>query len=132
MTVEKPIPETHPSSQEFWDRLTEGELCIQVCEDCGTKVFPPRKYCIECYSEAWHYEPVSGTGTVYGYTIIHRASSREYDVPVVSAIVELDEGPRVMGHVACEPDDIQCGAAVVFDPSNLSDSDVRVTFQLDQ
>lgn len=131
MTVEKSIPETDPSVQEFWNRLTEGELCIQVCEDCAAKVFPPRKYCIECYSDNWQFEAVSGNATVYGYTVIHRASSREYDVPVVSAIVELEEGPRVMGRVACEPNEISCGDDVIFDPSNLSESDVRVTFQLD-
>lgn len=131
MTKEKPIPETVPSAQEFWDRLTEGELCIQVCEDCSAKTFPPRKFCIECYSENWQFEPVSGDGSVYGYTVIHRASSREYDVPVVSAIVELNEGPRVMGKVACEPDNISCGDDVVLDPSNLSESDVRVTFRLE-
>ena len=130
MATEKEVPEVQPAAEEFWDRLTDGEFCVQACEDCGERVFPPRKYCINCYSANWHYEPVAGEGTVYGYTVIHRASSREYDTPVVSAIVELEEGPRVMGRVDCDPDEIETGAAVSLDPTNLSESDVRLTFRL--
>jgi hypothetical protein len=130
MTAEKPVPETHPSTAEFWDRLTDGEFCIQACDDCGEVGFPPRRYCVHCYSQNWHFEAIDGGGTVYGYTVIHRASDEKYDTPVVSAVVELEEGPRVMGRVDCDPSEVTTGAPVRLDPSNLSDSDVRVTFEL--
>jgi len=130
MVAEKSVPEVQPAAEGFWEHLQNGEFCIQFCDDCGEVVFPPRKYCIHCYSSDWHYEPIDGQGTVYGYTIIHRASSQDYETPVVSAIIELEEGPRVMGQVACDPDNIKTGHPVELDPSNLSESDVRLTFRL--
>ena len=132
MVGKKPIPETTPTTEEYWNRLSNGELCVQQCNDCGELTLPPRICCIECYSEDWDYVPVAGSGDVYGYSIIHRPSSDEFEAPVVSAIVELTEGPQIMGRVACDPDEISVGTPVELDPGNLSDDDVRVTFRLSE
>lgn len=129
MVQKKPIPETTRVTEEYWTRLSNGELTVQHCNDCGHLTFPPRLYCVECYSENWEYSPVEGIGDIYGYSIIHRPSSREYEIPVVSGIVELEEGPRIMGRIDCDPAVIEVGMRVELDPSNLSGDDVRVTFK---
>ena len=68
---------------------------------------------------------------MYGYTHVHRpARAFEADAPVLSAIVTLDEGPRLMGRVADDPAAIEVGSRVRLDPSALSSQNVRLTFEL--
>jgi uncharacterized OB-fold protein len=62
---------------------------------------------------------VSGKGTVYTFTIVHRSGVPGFrdSLPYVIAYVELEEGPRVMTNiVGIEPDQITVGlpVSVVF------------------
>lgn len=133
MAVKKPVPDINSDhEQEFWNRVTNGELCVQHCHACGENNCPPRLVCPDCYSSDWEFQEIDGIGTVYGYTVIHRPSTPDFEdeLPIVSAIVEVTEGPRIMGKVDCDPDDIETGTPVQLDPSNLNDDDVRITFEL--
>ncbi len=52
----------------------------------------------------------SGRGTVYSFTVIRQNYSRPFRdwIPYVVALVDLEEGPRVMTNIVdCEPDDVQ-------------------------
>lgn len=133
MPAKKPVPDVQSEhEQEFWDRMVDGEVCVQHCNDCGENVYPPRLRCPDCLSSDVNYQEISGKGTVRGYTIIHRPSLPKFqdEVPIVSAIVRLPEGPSMMGHVKCDPDQITAGDEVVVDTSNLGTDDVRLTFEL--
>lgn len=134
MGVKKPIPESgSPFEDEYWQLLTDGKLGVQHCTDCGQNAHPPRGRCPVCYSENWEFHIATGEGTVYGYTEIHRPAHPKFDseLPIVSAIIELREGPRIMATIDCTMEDIEVGTAVKLDPSNLSEEDVRLHFKVD-
>lgn len=42
---------------------------------------------------------VSGTGTIYSMTTVARQLLPDFEVPYVVAIVELDEGPKLLTNV---------------------------------
>lgn len=132
MPTNKPIPSTTTDHERrYWERVAEGDVCIVRCHACGAVSHPPRRYCPVCYADDWSFEPIEGTGTVYGYTCIHRPSRRfETDAPIVSAVIELIEGPRLMGRVACDVTAIEVGSRVRLDTSVLSENNVRLTFEL--
>jgi uncharacterized OB-fold protein len=58
---------------------------------------------------------MSGRGTVHTFTVVHRAMDpRAFPAPYVLAVVELDEGPRMLTNVVnVEPDDVRIGMPVV-------------------
>jgi len=91
------------------------------CKKCGALNFPPRKICIKCGKPAEFEEvKLSGRGKVYSYTIIERGSTvfehaEEARVggafPV--ALVELEEGVRVLGQLTdCDPSEVKLGMEV--------------------
>ena len=71
-------------------------LVGEVCEHCGSKIFPPRDVCPECAEEAKTLYQFSGKGEVYSYTTVYDApEGYEEQAPYTVAIVKLDEGPLV-------------------------------------
>lgn len=96
----KPIPLPDPETQPFWDAAADGVLKIQRCADCGRHNFYPRLVCPSCMSEAMVWQPVSGRARIYSLTVVHRAGPafRE-DLPYVVALVDLEEGPRMMTRI---------------------------------
>ena len=65
----KPIPETQPWSEKFWEGTKQGKLLIQVCKDCKSKIFYPRKFCPECWSGNLDWIEASGKAT--DFNILH-------------------------------------------------------------
>jgi uncharacterized protein len=99
-TWERPLPAPDPVSEGFWSAAAEGRLLIQHCQECGERQFYPRAVCVACGSEP-EWEEASGRGTVHTFTIIRQNGARPFrdELPYVVAIVELAEGPRMMGNV---------------------------------
>ena len=96
----KPTPET----QHFWDGTQAGELRLQRCDACANVYFPPRPFCPQCASQQVSVIRASGRATLYSYVINHRpAPGFEDDAPYAIAVVELDEGPRMMTSIVGLP-----------------------------
>lgn len=78
-----------------------GRLHLQRCADCGTWRHPPRFRCAACGSDAVAWEPVSGRGRVFTWTVTHRPVDPAFaaEVPYAVVVVELEEGPRVVGNL---------------------------------
>jgi uncharacterized OB-fold protein len=91
-----------PLSAPFLDGLARGELRYQTCLACATPQTLARYACRNCGSTRLEWRSASGRGTVYATTVVTRAPSEEFRAlaPYTLAIVELDEGPRLMGHAA--------------------------------
>lgn len=108
MAYTKALPKATPETQEFWDGLKRHELRIQKCQDCNQFYFFPRPFCPHegCRSSNVEWETVSGKGKLHTYVISHRGFGPwAEDTPYVIAVVELDEGPRMMTNlVDVEPD----------------------------
>jgi len=116
----KPLPRIDEESRGWWEALGRQELSVQRCRDCGTVRLPPRAVCPACLSSQVAWERASGRATVYSFTVTHQNQAPGFrdELPYVLAIVELDEGPRIMTNlVECAPDAVQIGmpVEVVFD-----------------
>ena len=93
----RPYPEPDGETQPFWDAIAEGRLRIQRCRSCGRYVFYPRSVCPHCMAADLEWTDVSGRGAVHAYTVVHRAAPGfAEDAPYVVALVELEEGPRML------------------------------------
>ena len=98
---EKPLPVVDADTRPFWEAAAEHRLLIQHCTNCDNFVFYPRVLCPHCHSEGLEWREASGRGTIYSFTVSRRPASPGFkdDVPYVVAIVELEEGPRMMSNV---------------------------------
>src|SRR5262249_38164127 len=98
-TQSKPIPAASPETTEFWESTAKGMLSLQPwpCCDAGF-YFPPRPFCPACLSEAVEWQPVSGRGTLHTY-IINNRPMPAWGEPYAIAVVQLEEGPRMMSNI---------------------------------
>lgn len=101
-----PLPLPTPESRPYWDAARRHELRLPRCRGCGRRFFYPRAACPHCLSADVEWQRVSGRGTLHTFTVVHRGQKGfPLPAPYVLAIVELDEGPRLMTNlVDCEPD----------------------------
>jgi hypothetical protein len=103
----KPLPQADPITQPFWESVKAHAMRVQRCNACGRFVFFPRALCPNCFSDRLEWTPVSGRGVVHAFTIPHRHPSPAFqrDLPYVVAIVELEEGVRLMTNLVGVPPD---------------------------
>lgn len=107
----KPTPRPSPESVPFWKAAADHRLEIPCCNACGRHWFPPSRSCPHCLSDDVRFAPVSGKGKVYSFVIYDRVYHPAFaaDVPYVVALVELDEGPRMITNiVGIQPEDVRC------------------------
>lgn len=108
----KPEPRPTPETQEFWDGTAAGELRLQRCRSCEVFYFPPRPFCPHCLGDDVVWVRTKGRGRLYSYVINHRPPPAFGTEPYAIAIVELDEGPRLMSNIVGVPN---TPAALVLD-----------------
>ena len=92
------LPVATPETQHFWEGTQEGELRLQKCLSCSDTYFPPRPFCPACSSQDVDVFTASGRATLYSYIINHRPHPA-FDGPYSIAVVELEEGPRMMSNI---------------------------------
>jgi len=96
----RPRPALTQDNRFFFEGTRRGELLIQRCADCGTLRHPPRPACGTCRSFAWDTVRSSGRGTVYSFVVNHHPQVPAFDYPLTVALVELEEGTRLVANVA--------------------------------
>jgi len=119
----KPLPrsETPVINEVFWDAAKRHELLVPRCRKCNSFFWYPRPACPKCWEEDWEWVAVKGTGRVHTFTIVRQPQNPSFndDVPYVYAIIQLDEGVRMISNVIkCKvPDDVKVDmrVKVVFD-----------------
>jgi len=84
----------------FWAACERGELLLQRCQTCESWQCYPRPFCASCGGESLTDVKARGNGHIYSLTEVIRAPTPEFEalVPYVIALVDLEEGVRVMGH----------------------------------
>ena len=92
-----PMPMTR-LDEEFFAHCAQERLCFQRCKGCGTWRHLPRALCARCGSDAWEWQPSSGRGRLYSWTVTHQPLHPDFaaEVPYAVVVVELDEGPRLV------------------------------------
>jgi uncharacterized protein len=104
-------PQPTPETMHFWEGTRAGELRLQRCNSCDKTYFPPRPFCPACASRGVSVFRASGKGRLYSYVIHHRPVPG-FTPPYAIAVVELDEGPRMMSNIVDCP---QTPEALVLD-----------------
>jgi uncharacterized OB-fold protein len=118
-TTARPLPKATPESAHFWAGTAAGELRLQRCRSCAQAYFPPQPFCPRCLSDDIEVFRASGRATLYSY-VISRLAVPGFASPLVLAVVELEEGPRLLTNivgVAPEPEQLPLDLPleVVFD-----------------
>lgn len=100
-SLKLPVPIPNADSIPYWSAAREERLVIRQCKECGEKHFMPRHLCPHCWSDQLEWIDASGAGTVHSFTVIRRASDPAFAdlVPYVLALIELEEGPRMMSNI---------------------------------
>ncbi len=94
----KPVPVPQGESDVYWNKAKEHELWLRSCNECGNAYFYPRDISPCCFSKDTTWVQASGNATLFTYAIVHRAPHPGWypdGVPFVTAIVELEEGPKM-------------------------------------
>ena len=106
----RPAPVITDDNAFYWEAAAEGKLVAQRCGNCGVLRHPPRPMCGHCQSLEIEVVPLSGSGTLYSYAVLHHPQHPAFDYPVLAALVDLDEGIRLLSELAdVEPSDIAIG-----------------------
>ena len=116
----RPLPLADNLSETYWRAAADGRLLIQECRLCGERQFYPRLICTACGAEPSWLE-AGGRGRVYTYTVIRQNHATPFNdlVPYVVAMIELEEGPLMMGNLTgLAPEDVHIGqdVQVYFEP----------------
>jgi uncharacterized OB-fold protein len=120
----KPTPEPDDVSAFYWRGAAVGELLVLRCAACGYLSHPPDVACARCGAAVLDPEPMSGLGAVYTFTVVRQAFDPEFlpEVPYVVALVELDEGVRMLGElVDVEPAAVSVGMPVEVALTRIDD-----------
>ena len=128
-----PIPDAE--SEAFWSGTLEDKLLVQECSVCGHRQLYGRSLCTNCHAAVLNWIEATGRGTIYSRTIIRQNPSRSFKhlIPFVVALIDLDEGPRMMSNVVGTPaEEVKIGdrVRVTFEP--VSDATALPLFELDQ
>jgi uncharacterized OB-fold protein len=99
----KPLPRPFSPelSRPFWEAAKRHELVMPRCKMCAHLFFYPRSECPHCLSTNLEWVQVSGRARLHSFTVVQQpahAAFRE-DVPYVYAVVQLDEGPRLVSNI---------------------------------
>lgn len=129
----RPLPEPTPETSYYWESAREGRLVIQQCRSCSERQFYPRTLCHKCGSTDLEWIESAGRGTVYTFTVTHRPAGPAFEplVPYVCAVIELEEGVRMLSNIIdCDPKEVRIGQEVTVDFLKVTDEISLPVFRL--
>ncbi len=86
--------------KEYSEALKQNKLLGLKCKSCGIVTVPPKMVCRSCAGPELEVLELKGTGRIQTFTICNVApEGREDEVPYIIMLVELDEGPWIMGNL---------------------------------
>jgi uncharacterized OB-fold protein len=97
----QPLPQPTTETAAYWAAAQEQRLVIQRCGGCGEYQFYPRAFCTTCLSDNIEWIDASGHGRIYTYTVCRIAPSPAFEsrLPYVLALIDLDEGVRLVANI---------------------------------
>jgi uncharacterized OB-fold protein len=86
--------------KQYSEALKENKLLGLKCKDCDAVTVPPAMACRECGGMNMDIVEVKGSGKIVTFTSnFVPAEGREDESPYITTIVELDDGPWIMGNL---------------------------------
>jgi uncharacterized OB-fold protein len=130
----QPVVSPSPEAAPFWDAAERHRLELPYCTACSAAFFYPRPLCPTCGGRDTGWVEARGTGTLYSFCVHYRSSVPGLTdaVPFVTALVDLDEGPRLMSFLVdapADPEAIRCGIRVEAEFLDLADGHTVVAFK---
>jgi uncharacterized protein len=126
-------PSSSRDTKFFWDGVNAHELRLQRRPD-GTLQHPPVPAVWKDHKDevtADDYLVSSGRGTVFSYVVHHAPKVPGRTLPFVIALVELEEGVRMLGELrGVDPADVKIGLPVRATYLDFPDSDVSPAWSL--
>jgi uncharacterized OB-fold protein len=132
VTVALPVPQPTPDTAPFYEGTLRGELRLQRCSDCRTWRHYPRPTCPACLSRRFTWEPASGHGTIYTWTIVRGPTLPAFEEKLPYNVVDvlLEEGVHFVSEVLdCPPEELRAGMPVVATFEPLTDAITLVKFR---
>lgn len=118
----RPLPTPTPLSAPFWEATRRGVLRLQHCAACDVYEWTPQQVCSRCLRDSLSWTDVSGRGSVYSFSVVHRPQTPGFTAPYVVAIVELEEGPRMLTDlVEVAPDAVRIDMPVEIAFENMGE-----------
>ena len=127
-------PPAGEAAEPFWEATREKRFLVQRCDACDAAIFYPREVCPQCLSsDSLSWRESSGRGTIYAASVQEKPANplMADRVPYVVALVELEDGIRLMSNVVgCPPYDAAVGRPVQLTWEELSDGRNLPQFEL--
>lgn len=104
----KPLPNIHdPNNAPFWQAVRRHEVSCQRCPSCSVVRYPAAKHCPECLAENNEWVTLSGRGKVWSFGVYYHLFVKSFaeDIPYNVALVELEEGPRLITSIVGIPNE---------------------------
>ncbi len=127
-----PIPVADEESEPFFRGAQERKLMLLRCSRCGAYRLPGRDRCLDCWSTESTWTQASGRGKLYSFGVMHQQYHPAFAsvIPYNFAIVELEEGPRLMSNViGCANEDLRVDMAVEAAYDDVSEETTLVRFR---
>jgi uncharacterized OB-fold protein len=135
MEPDRPLPQPiTPEAKPYWEGLRQQKLMLPRCGACAAVFFYPRAVCPRCQSREIGWIQASGRGRLHAFGIAHQSFNRAYRVPppYVLAMIELEEGPRMLSNLVNVPPDpasVRCDMPVEVVFHRLTDEVTLPLFQ---
>jgi 3-oxo-4,17-pregnadiene-20-carboxyl-CoA hydratase alpha subunit len=118
-----PLPDTDdPVTKPFWEGCRRGVLVLQREGATGAVHWPPKPTYWK--GGALEYFEASGRGRIYSYVVAYEPflPAFQHRLPHILALVELEEGPRLVGYmIGCKPEEMSFGMPVRVAFEKLTD-----------
>ena len=110
--IGKPAPRVTELNRLYFEGCALGELRLRRCSRCRARFRFAHSFCPKCWSLELDWLTASGRGRVSHFSVVYQPPSAAFEVPYVLALIELEEGVRMMSNVQCDPSEIKIGLAV--------------------
>mgnify|MGYP003631306360 CR=1 FL=1 len=96
-----PVPVIDETNAPYWESLRRDQLSFQQCNSCDNKWLPARSECPKCLSPDIKWKAASGHARLISWVVYHKAFHPSFAdrLPYNVAIVELNEGPRLISNI---------------------------------
>lgn len=131
------LTQRHPiadgDSAPFWEAAKAHRLALQECTRCHALVYYPRALCPHCHGTRLDWRGLSGRGQIYSFTVSRRAATPEFEsrVPYVVALIQLEEGVRMLAGIATsDVESVRCDQRVQVCFEDIGDGVVLPMFEV--
>lgn len=129
----RPVPRAnvYMNTAPLWEAAKRKELLLQYCPDTGKYQWFPRPGSLYTGKRNTEWRPAKGTGTLYAWTVTRAAwPGHEARVPYLCALVELDEGVRMLCNLLnCEESQLRHGMRMKLAWETLPDGSHYPAFE---